>query len=319
MPFTLNDAFDDFARMHRLPDCAWSFLSRAGTWSARASKSGFVPSTMHAEFSDDHDQAVRALLAAGALRRVKAGVRIAESHCWTLLNARDVHRDSERQKAEAEERREKWRDEKQRQRAEKKAGQRGRIAAGVPAMSAGENADVHRNNPGKPEKPQVNGSGVQVDMSTVSTGTAKTNASDSDQDLSIGVGVINARAREDLSPETLNAVVAGISKKLKRIVTEAEARRAIAEWNRRAEEKGQVILEPPKFYATCIRRERLLEAIVAPPPNLLWVQLGEAPEPVPGGHAYRPDPDPFIDSCAHPGCGLRRMNARHVSQEANAV
>jgi hypothetical protein len=56
--------------------------------------------------------------------------------------------------------------------------------------------------------------------------------------------------------------------------------------------------------------------ILAPPPNPLWVELAAAPEPPPGAHAYEPE-SAFGDSCAHPGCGLRKINARHINQEAN--
>lgn len=320
MPFTLNDSFDDFAREHRLPDCAVSYLSRAGTWSARASKSGFVPSTMHAEFSDDPDRAVRALLAAGAVRNVKAGVRISESPCWTLLNAKDVHQDNERQAAEAEDRREKWRADKQRQRAERKAGQRERIAAGVPRMSTETSADVHRENPGDSKKPQVIDGYVQVDIAKTSTRTAKKTASDyQDPSQSSEVNQSNGRAREAPSPETVALVSAGISKKLKRPVAEAEACRAIDVWDRRAEASGKVIHEPEKFYPTCIEREReqKLEAILAPPlPAAPAEWLVPEPPSGPGVHVFQPDGNPFVDACAHPGCGVKESNARHVKREA---
>lgn len=319
MPFTLNESFDDFAREHRLPDCAVAFLSRAGTWSARASRSGFAPSTMHAEFSDDPARAVQALLAAGAVRRVKAGIRITESPCWTLVNARDVHRDSERHEAEAEARRAKWRDDKQRQRDARKAGQRERIAAGVPAMSTGTNPDVHRENPANPGKPQVNGSDVQVDIARTSTRTTMTAASDDqDQDQSSGVSPVNARARDAPSPRTIARVTAGISKKLRRPATEADACRAIAEWDRRASTAGEVIHDPDRYYSTCIRREKDLDAITAPPPPAPppeWL----APLHPPGlaVHVFEPDPSPFVAACARPGCGLGKANARHVKQEAD--
>lgn len=315
MPFTLNDSFDDFAREHKLPDCAVSFLSWAGLWSARASKSGFVPSTMHAEFSDDPDRAVRALLAAGAVRRVKAGVRIAESPCWTLLNAKDVSRDIERERAEAEGQRAAWRAKKQGQRAAKRAEKRERIAAGVPGVSPETNADVPRENPGDPRKPQVNSGHVPGDIAGTSPGTAKTSASDyqdPDQSQSAGVNQIDACAREAPSPETVALVVAGISKKLKRIVTEAEACRAVDVWDRRAEAAGRVIHEPEKFYPTCIGRERRLEAIIAPPPDPLWEQLGAAPEPVPGAHLFVLDSRTRV--CAREDCQMPKGHARHQNQ-----
>lgn len=317
MPFTLNDSFDDFAREHRLSDCAGWFLSRAGLWSARASRSGFVPSTMFAEFSSDPDQAVRALLAAGAIRRVKAGVRITDSPCWTLVNAKDVHQDIEREQAEAEARREKWRADKQRQRDAEKASQRERIMAGVSGMSTETKVDVHPENPVNREKPQVKLGDVQVDIPRTSTKTAKKTASDyQDQNQSSGVNQSNARAREDMSPEVLAFVLAEISKKVEQPVSEAEALRATAVWDQRAEKSGKVVHDPVKFYGTCIKRERNLKGILAPPPDPLWLELGIAPEPMAGTHPYMPSGNPFVDQCMHPGCGLRKSNARHLNQKA---
>ena len=207
MPFTLNDSFDDFAREHRLPDCAVSYLSRAGAWSARTSKSGFVPSTMHAEFSCDTDQAVRALLAAGALRRVKAGVRIAESGHWTLVNARDVTRDAEREEAGAERRRELERARKQRQRDRERAGREERMSAGVTPMSHVTGADVTQKKTGKRKKPQVSGNDVTRDISVtsrVTPGPSRGRARGLDFDFNqrgesqvSQSGVSDAGARED--------------------------------------------------------------------------------------------------------------------------
>lgn len=90
MPLIVDDAFYEFAREHRLPDCSVSFLMRAGSWSARNSRSGFVPATMLADFSDDPDQVKRTLCAAGLLERVDGGWRIAGGHGITVVNAVDV-------------------------------------------------------------------------------------------------------------------------------------------------------------------------------------------------------------------------------------
>lgn len=325
MPFIVDDEFHVFARERSLPPCALSFLMLAGPWSARESRSGFVPNSMLADFSDDFAQAEGTLCSAGILKRVKAGVRIVEGHGLTVVNAKDVSRDTERERAEAEERREAWRLKKQGQRASKRAAKHERIAAGVPGVSPKETIDVPRENPGHPKKPQVKASHVPGDITGTSPGTAKTSASDyqdPDQNLSAGVNQsrvnpIDARVREAPSPGTLAVVAAGCSKKLKRVVTEAEACRAIAEWERRAEAAGEVIHDPEKYHPACIRREADLEAIIAaplpaPPPE--W--LVPAPVSGPGVHAFVPDANPFVDACAHPGCGVKQSNARHVKQEA---
>jgi hypothetical protein len=323
VPFIVDDEFHVFARERSLPPCALSFLMLAGSWSARESRSGFVPNSMLADFSDDFAQAERTLSSAGVLKRVKAGVRIAEGRGLTVVNAKDVHRDTEREAAVEKARQEKWRGDKQRQRAAKRAERRELIASGVSGVSSAENVDVHRENPAVSGKPQVNGSCVQVDIPKTSTKTPRTTASDY-QDQSIGVGVIevdlvNARPREAPSAGTIALVAAGLSKKRKRVTSEAEARRAIAVWDERAEKAGEVVHDPVKFYPTCIRRERDLEAILAPPANPLWEQLAAEPEPVPGGHVYVRDQRTGV--CGHPkpdgeACGMPKSHAKHQNQGA---
>lgn len=316
VPFTFTDAFDDFAREHKLPDCAVSFLSRAGTWSARASKSGFAPSTMHAEFSSDPDQAVRLLLAAGAVRRVKAGVRITESPCWTMVNAKDVTRDAEREQAEAGERRAAWRGRKQRQRDAEKAEHRDRIAAGISGTSRGTNADVTPENPGNAKNPQVSGDDVPRDMGVTSRGTAKKTASDyQDQNQSPGVNPVNARAGEAPDPAIVTLVTGLLAKRAERIVSAAEACRAIAAWDKRAEKAGKAVRDPVKFYKTCAGKERDLVAILAPPAGPQWEELGTAPEPLQVTHAFEPSGIAYDRSCMHPGCGLPEKNQCHPKRK----
>jgi hypothetical protein len=317
VPLIVDDAFYEYAREHGLPGCSVSFLMLAGSWSARNSRSGFVPSSMLADFSDDPEQAERTLKAAGLLRRVKAGVRIIEGCGLTVVNACDVSRDIEQDKAEAEEQRAAWRVNKQRQRDAKKAGQAARIAAGVPGMSPGTNADVHPESPGKTGKPQVSGDDVPGDIAGTSPGTAKKTASDNqDQDQSPGVGLINAGAgagaREAPPPGAVAFVVAETAKKAKRIVATAEALRAIAAWDRRAEEAGKVIHDPVRFYGTCVKRERDIEAVLAPPPDPLWTELGTAPDPVPGAHPYERDQRTGV--CTQEDCQMPEHHARHQYQ-----
>jgi hypothetical protein len=125
-----------------------------------------------------------------------------------------------------------------------------------------------------------------------------------------------ARPREGTDPAIITLAANLAAKKAGRAVSAAEARRAIAVWDKRAEDAGKVIHDPARFYRTCATRERDIEAILAPPPNPLWVDLGTPADPVPGAHAYEPHPSQFVDECTRAGCGLRKSNARHVSQEA---
>ena len=310
MPFTLNDSFDDFAREHRLPDCAVSFLSRAGTWSARASKSGFVPSTMHAEFSDDPDQAVRVLLAAGAVRRVKAGVRISESPCWTLVNAKDVTRDAEREDAEAERKRGLERTRKQRQRDRERAEREVRMSAGVTGMSRETSTDVTPENPRIPKKQQVSSTNVPRDISVTSRGTPQIDRSDQDQ--SIGVSRIDAYAR-DL--HLLRLAAGEFGKKVGRIIGDAEAEAVIRTLARRADEAGTVIRDPESYFRTSIRRatdpERLLDGDAPPLREILAESLTDA----------NSDAHPFIEgedgNCAT--CRTPQKNRiRHPEPESES-
>jgi hypothetical protein len=211
MPFIVDDEFHVFAREHRLPPCALSFLMLAGPWSARESRSGFVPNSMLADFSDDFAQAEGTLCSAGILKRVKAGVRIVEGHGLTVVNAKDVSRDTERERAEAEERREAWRLKKQGQRASKRAAKHERIAAGVPGVSPEETVDVPRENPGHPKKPQVKAGYVPGDIVGTSRGTETPSRARADFDPDFDFnqreenqvsqsGVSDAGAREDDPP-----------------------------------------------------------------------------------------------------------------------
>src|ERR1700733_3605752 len=314
VPFTIDDSF--FDTFGGLPDCSVSFLSRAGSWSARTSHSGFVPTWALAQLGSDPDQAMKPLISAGIIRRVRNGIKIAEGIGLAVVNVSDVLRDIERGQAAAEERREAWRIKKRGQRRERAAERQDRIAAGVSGTSPGENADVPPDSPAKNKKQQVSPNNVPGDIRGTSPGTPLRDASDSNQDQSIGVGQVNAGAREAPDPAVVALVVNLASKKAKRGVSAVEACRAIRVWETRADEACKVIHDPLKFFETCVTRERRLEMILAPPPNPLWIELGAAPEPVSGAHLYEPDPSPFVDSCTRPGCGLPKKNAHHTNQEA---
>jgi hypothetical protein len=319
MPLIMGDDFDEIVREFAIPPCSVSLATQAGTWSARHSRSGFAPGTVLASFADDPDEAMGPLVAAGIAKRAKkGGMQIINGHGLTVINAIDA----EAKKTKA---RESGKERQQRLRDKRKAGQAEAIRAALPvtgSVTAGVTPEVGGVTPAKRSakpKQQVSDAGVTRYESRTSRVTDQTDASDrSDLDQSSsGVGQISARAREAPDPAIVTLVTDLSAKKAGRIVSRAEACRAVAVWDKRAEDAGKVIHDPERFYETCVKRERDIEAILAPPPNPLWVQLGTAPEPVSGAHPYEPDPSPFIDSCAKPGCGLRKTNARHTNQEAN--
>src|ERR1019366_8801399 len=169
-PFTYDDAFfDDLGAS--LPDCSAAFLNRACAWTARNSKSGFVPSSQLARLSDDPDLVTRTLHAAGIMNRVKGGWRIAEGKGITIVNASDVAEQVTRDNADAERKRIGARERKRRQRDAAKAERREKIAADVTPMSRGTNADVTRDQTEIRKKPQVKGNNVTRDIRVTSRGT----------------------------------------------------------------------------------------------------------------------------------------------------
>jgi hypothetical protein len=95
VPLIVDDAFYDDPDVRSLPDCSVAFLMRAGSWSARNSLSGFVPSKMLAHLGSDTDKITRTLQATGRIERVKGGVRITEGHGLTVVNAADAAREQE--------------------------------------------------------------------------------------------------------------------------------------------------------------------------------------------------------------------------------
>jgi DNA invertase Pin-like site-specific DNA recombinase len=207
VPFTIDDAFyDDLGAS--LPDCSVAFLNRAGSWSARNSRSGFVPSSMLARFTDDPDLVMRTLLAAGIIKRVKGGVRIIAGLGLVVVNASDAAERVTRDKEEADRNRAEWRERKSRQREAAKAERQEKIAAGVPPMSRGTTADVTREQTEIRKKPQVKGSHVTRDIGVTSRGTSRPSHAradfDSDFDLNPDQvsrsGVVNAGACEPGPP-----------------------------------------------------------------------------------------------------------------------
>ena len=314
MPVTFDDDFYETIREFAIPPSSVSYVMQASLWSARNSRSGFAPATVLADFADDPDEAMGPLVAAGIARRArKGGMQVIEGRGITIVNAKDA----EAEKAKA---RESGRERAQRFRDKQKAGLGDAIRAALPVTPAAvtEPASVTPTKRESRKKPQVSVSPVtRYEAGSQRVTEQKPASDDLDQNQSSGVGQINAGAREAPDPAVVTLVVELAAKKLKRIVSEAEARRAIRVWEIRAEEAGNVIYDPVKFFETCVKRERRLEMILAPPPNPLWVELGTAPEPVSGAHPYEPDPSPFVDACTKPGCGLRKKNARHTNQEAN--
>jgi hypothetical protein len=348
--FTPDDDFYDDDDTADLSDCAVALLSRAGSWSARKSRNGFVSASMLAKLSSDPDRAAEELCKRGIWRRgKKGGYQFTDWERWG-----DLAEDVRQREADEERRKEQGRVRAQRKRDRDKAAKGEVMAAGVTryvtryapgpagepqaegsgvtpggtrASRSQERGVTRQKHPSK-EKPQVNGSRVTRYEPDSSRVTAQVDTSDNqdldpDQNQSVGVGVINAGAREAPPPAVVTLVAARISNRLSRPAAEAEACRAIAEWDRRAAAAGKAVRNPEKFYPACAGCEPLakLEAIIAPPLSAEareWQELGQVPEPPPGAHAFVSSGIKFDNSCMYPGCVVPEKNQVHV-KEAKAI
>lgn len=132
--FTPDDTFYDLPETAALPDCAVALLARAGSWSARNKKDGFVPAPKLAGFTSDPVQASDALVRCRWWRRAKGGFQFTDWPGWLrAAGSTEAGEDAAIEQRRAAER------ERQRRR-------RDRLAA--------ESAEPPRKR-GRPAKPQV--------------------------------------------------------------------------------------------------------------------------------------------------------------------
>ncbi len=78
--FKVDDSFYDHPKIFDAPDCALALWIRAGCWSARSLKDGFVPANLPARLCDDPDNAVRALVDRGLWKKVRGGYQFHDWH-----------------------------------------------------------------------------------------------------------------------------------------------------------------------------------------------------------------------------------------------
>lgn len=97
--FKVDDSFYDHPKVFDAPDCVLALWLRAGAWSARNLRDGFVPAKLPARLCDDPDTAVRELLDRGLWRRAKGGYQF---HDWT--DYQPTREEVERDRAAAAER-----------------------------------------------------------------------------------------------------------------------------------------------------------------------------------------------------------------------
>jgi 5-methylcytosine-specific restriction endonuclease McrA len=96
VPLIIEDNFCEIVREYAIPSRAVSAVTQAASWSARNSRSGLVPATVVALFTDDADQDERSLTAAGIVKRAKKGAwQIIPGCGLTVINACDVEAKAE--------------------------------------------------------------------------------------------------------------------------------------------------------------------------------------------------------------------------------
>lgn len=234
MSFIVDDAFYDDPDVCSLPDCSVAFLMLAGPWSARNSRSGFVPSSMLARLSSDPDLVTKTLHAAGLIWLVEGGVQIATGRGLTVVNAADVA-------AEAAQVREAARERKRKSRANQNAGPQGKVAG-------------------------VND--VTCDIPARSHVTHQIDRSDQDQSIAAGQSQSDAQARE--APELVTAVADAICAKVGYVPTDEQAREVIAVIRERARKAGKRIRKPLAYIPASVANEPDLWnglLLPAPPPR----------------------------------------------------
>jgi hypothetical protein len=365
--FTPDDSFYDQPEAWDLPDCAVALMTRAGSWSARNRRNGFVPTSMFARFTSDPDLAVAELLKRNLWRRAGGGCQFTRWPSWTgtaeaagSATVDAVEDEGRAGQLAADARRQAlFRNPDLKRMLRERDADRCRYCAVGVRWGKGRSGDSgtydHIDpdgdnslenlvvaccscNSAKRRRTPAEAGMVLLDPPAAVPPTGPRNGSrnasngsspdrngddeeplSDDQDLdqsSSSRGNGNRHLEAVPAREIVTLVTLAAGKKAGRDVSDAEARRAIAVWDKRAEDAGKPVHDRAKFYAACVKRERDIEAILAPPPNPLWADLGAAPEPVPGAHAYEPDPNQFVDSCTRPGCGLPGKNAHHIRQEA---
>lgn len=236
MLFTPDDDFTDHAQTWDLPDCAVALLTRAGSWSARNSQDGFVPTSMLARFSSDPVQAVAELTRRRVWQRVKGGYRFSDWERWG-----ETTEQVERRRADAAER-------KRRSRARKK--EESQVSGGaVEGMSRVTFCD------------RVTGDDLDLDLDPYLSPAGSKSKSD-------------ARARDEA--KLLATVVRALCKQAGRLVANDEALTAMRVLEERAEKAGTTVDDPVKYFCSAIRREKDIEALLDPePPSLAEILADE--------------------------------------------
>lgn len=321
MPLIIEDDFYEIVREFTIPDRSVSSVTQAGSWSSRNSRSGFVPSTVLADITDDADRDMGPWIAARVVKRAKGGYRIIGGRGLTVVNAADVEAKVAKTRADNNER-------KRRSRERLRAEQAGKIHAALPVTevtrkSRETSADVTGVKAGKRKKQQASATAVTRDIGVTSRGTPGPSraGADFDPDFDFDLdssrvnqsSAVDAGARAGSDDELAAAVIEAVRERehfdldrasALKVGMAAVARRKKGPPTERAAYAAAVIANEKDLYAELLRD-------IAPP-------LGE----IIGDSCGPPDAHPFRSDGARPPscltCSTPENNYRHEAfrQEA---
>jgi hypothetical protein len=260
MFFTPDDNFDDLPETAALPDCAVALLTKAGSWSARNQKNGFVPTAKLAGFCGDPAQAAEALVRCRWWRRAKGGFQFTDWPGWLRLVPDAESAASDEDAAALERRRAADRERQQRRRA------RDAAEAGEPARTRG-----------RPAKPQVKNMSRDMSRDGI-TGHVTDLDRSLNQSSVAGRSRPDTRASADTDEAALVAAVAdAICARTGQVVGDDTVRAAIAEVRRRARKARTKIHNPLAYIPAAIANEPdLWSGLLLPEPPPLQVILADA-------------------------------------------
>jgi hypothetical protein len=322
MPLIVEDDYYEIIREFTIPDRSVSSMTQAGSWSARNSRSGFVPSTVLADITDDPDRDAGPWIAAGVVKRAKGGVRFIGGRGMTVVNAADVEAKTARTRAANNER-------KQRSRERLRAEQAGKIHAALPVTdvtpkSHPKSADVTGGKAGKQKKSQVSAPGVTRDIgvtSRVTPGPSRAGARQDDFDLDPREGVSQSRsdARESDAddPELVTVVANAICAEASFLPGDDQARAVIRIFEDRARKAGTVIRSKPAYYAKVVVNEPdLWNGVLLPKPPPAAAESAPWASPAltawdPEHHEFDPPDRGIVCRCGSTENSPRHYRARN--------
>jgi hypothetical protein len=269
--FNVDDSFYDHPKVWDAPDCAVALWCRAGSWSARSPRRGFVPSGMPARLCGDPEAAVRELLERGLWLRTKGGYLFHDWDDWNL-SSEEVKRKRE-QNAERQRR--------------------------------------YRESAGKGDSPAQEDVTLSVTRYVTQdkrvSNAPQSNPIQSPRLVDVVSHLSDRYARILDDDELLKAVIRSIHAKTARTIGAEDARRIAADILAAAKHQ---VSDPAAYVTKAIRGEkdpigRWFGDPAAFQPSMLMAVPDSAP-----GHPYEPGPEGRCQECRLPEANQRHPKAR---------